>query len=217
VPDPNPPGDDWQWDDVDWSEQAPGRRSEPAAGAPPAAQRSGLVPASRAEAAGPAAPAGDPAQIRRRRLVALGALGLVLVCAIVIPLVAFGGGGGNAVEPITAPATTVTTVPTTTQARPTTQTTTTAPTTTASTPLRVTLPGGETLKRGDSGAEVTQLQKALAALGFAVGTPDGKFGAATEAAVIDFQQSNDLTPDGLVGSDTVRLLNTALAASAGSG
>jgi peptidoglycan hydrolase-like protein with peptidoglycan-binding domain len=52
----------------------------------------------------------------------------------------------------------------------------------------------------------------LAALKFATGTPDGVFGVTTEAAVVDFQRSNNLPPDGIVGIDTVRLLNTALAA-----
>ncbi len=137
---------------------------------------------------------------------------MLLGCAVVIPLVVFGG-GGNSAEQTTTPATTIpatTTAPTTTQARSTTTTTTTPTTTSAA--LRVTLPAGATrLERGDSGAEVTQLQKGLVALGFSAGQPDGKFGATTEAAVVDFQQSNNLAPDGIVGSDTVRLLNAALA------
>ena len=133
-------------------------------------------------------------------------------CAVVIPLVVFGG-GGNSAEQTTTAATTApatTNAPTTTQARPTTTAATTTPTT-PSAALRVTLPAGTTLKRGDRGAAVTQLQKGLVALGFSAGQPDGAFGATTEAAVIDFQQSNDLPPDGLVGTDTVRLLNAALA------
>ena len=132
-------------------------------------------------------------------------------CAVVIPLVVFGG-GGNTVEQTTAPATTAlttTTAGTTTQAPSTTTTTTTS--TTPSAALRVALPAGTTLTRGDRGATVTELQKGLAALGFATGRPDGTFGATTEAAVVDFQQSNNLPPDGIVGSDTVRLLNAALA------
>ena len=56
------------------------------------------------------------------------------------------------------------------------------------------------------------LQKALNALGYDAGTPDGTFGPATEAAVIAFQKANGLTPDGAVGSpQTAQALNKALA------
>jgi hypothetical protein len=218
VPDPRPPGDDWLLDDVDWGEPRALRGPEPGSGEP-ARQRTGLIPEAGRDADGrpqPPSPALH-ADIRRRRIAALAALGALLVCAVVIPLVAFGGGGGGSAEETTPPTTapTTSTVPTTTQTR-TTTTTATTPTTTGAA-LHVTLPGGESLKRGDTGAAVTQLQKGLVALGFSAGTPDGTFGAATEAAVVDFQQSNDLTPDGIVGADTVRLLNAALAAKAKSG
>jgi hypothetical protein len=213
MPDPNGPGDDWQLDDVDWFEQASRPGSDAAAGDTPARQRSGLIPGGRDAADHPSsAPPGRLADIRRRRIAALAALGLLLGCAVVIPLVVFGG-GGNTVEQTTAPATTAlttTTAGTTTQARSTTTTATTT-STTPSAALRVALPAGATLTRGDRGAAVTELQKGLAALGFATGRPDGTFGATTEAAVVDFQQSNNLPPDGIVGSDTVRLLNAALA------
>ena len=212
MPDPKAPGDDWQLDDVDWFEQAPGPGSEAAAGDAPARQRSGLIPGGRDAGDHPSsAPPGRLADIRRRRIAALAALGLLLGCAVVIPLVVFGG-GGNTVEATTLATTarTTTTAGTTTQARSTTTTTTTT-STTPSAALRVALPAGTTLTRGDRGATVTELQKGLAALGFATGRPDGTFGATTEAAVVDFQQSNNLPPDGIVGSDTVRLLNAALA------
>jgi peptidoglycan hydrolase-like protein with peptidoglycan-binding domain len=78
--------------------------------------------------------------------------------------------------------------------------------------LHVTVPAGGNLSVGDSGPAVVVLQKALAALHFDVGTPDGDFGSATEDAVIAFQQAHDLKPDGIVGSDTARALNQALAA-----
>lgn len=210
--DPNGPGDDWQLDDVDWFEQASRPGSEAAAGDAPARQRSGLIPGGRdADDHPSSAPLGRLADIRRRRIAALAALGLLLGCAVVIPLVVFGG-GGNTVDATTLATTarTTTTAGTTTQARSTTTTTTTT-STTPSAALRVALPAGTTLTRGDRGATVTELQKGLAALGFATGRPDGTFGATTEAAVVDFQQSNNLPPDGIVGSDTVRLLNAALA------
>ncbi len=211
MPEPNPPGDDWQFDDVDWFDHARRPGSEAAAGDPPR-QRSGLIPEAGRDPGGQpsSAAVGRNADIRRRRIAALAVLGALFVCAVVIPLVVFGGGGSSAEQTTsltTAP--TTSTVPTTTRARTTTATTTTS--TPPSTALRVTLPAGTTLKRGDSGAAVTQLQKSLAALGFATGSPDGTFGAATEAAVVDFQQSNNLQPDGIVGTDTVRLLNAALA------
>jgi hypothetical protein len=219
MPDPRPPGDDWLSDDVDWGEPGSTPSSEPAAGETPARQRSGLIPEAGGGAGEQPSSAELHADIRRRRIAALAALALLLGCAVVIPLVVLAGDGNDAEQttPLTtAQTTTTTTAPATTQTRPTT-TTTTTPTTTGAA-LRVTLPAGSTrLERGDSGAAVTQLQKGLVALGFSAGQPDGRFGATTEAAVVDFQQSNDLTPDGIVGTDTIRLLNAALARESGAG
>ncbi|HET8786634.1 MAG TPA: peptidoglycan-binding domain-containing protein [Candidatus Limnocylindrales bacterium] len=211
---PRPPDDDWQLDDVDWFDHRRRPGSQTAAGEAPPRQRSGLIPEAGRGAGDDPAGAARHADIRRRRIAALAVLGGLFVLAVVIPLVVFAGGGGGSAEltvPPTTPLTT-TTLPTTTQTRTTTTTATTP--TTPSTALRVTLPSGTSLNRGDTGAAVTQLQKGLVALGFSAGTPDGKFGAATEAAVVDFQQSNNLTPDGIVGTETVRLLNKALAAQA---
>jgi peptidoglycan L-alanyl-D-glutamate endopeptidase CwlK len=47
------------------------------------------------------------------------------------------------------------------------------------------------------------LQRALNARGFNPGSPDGDFGLGTEAAVIAFQKSEDLKPDGVVGPLTL--------------
>jgi peptidoglycan L-alanyl-D-glutamate endopeptidase CwlK len=58
------------------------------------------------------------------------------------------------------------------------------------------------LRRGDSGAAVKRLQTALAKAGFSPGTADGRFGPATEAAVIAFQHSAGLLPDGIAGPRT---------------
>ena len=53
------------------------------------------------------------------------------------------------------------------------------------------------------GNDVLQLQKNLAAAGYAlVGEPDGKYGAATEKAVLAFQKDRGLTVDGIVGPQT---------------
>jgi len=62
------------------------------------------------------------------------------------------------------------------------------------------------LRRSSSGPAVVRLQNRLAALGFPPGTPDGKFEAATEAAVLAFQRSEGLVADGVVGPNTARAL-----------
>lgn len=56
------------------------------------------------------------------------------------------------------------------------------------------------------GRDVRTLQGALNVLGFASGTPDGKFGAFTERAVREFQISSGLMPDGIAGPETVHAL-----------
>lgn len=54
---------------------------------------------------------------------------------------------------------------------------------------------------GDTGPGVTQIQVALAALGYKV-SADGRFGAQTELAVKSFQTKNTLGSDGIVGPAT---------------
>ena len=63
------------------------------------------------------------------------------------------------------------------------------------------------LRPGSSGPEVTALQDNLNTLGFDAGNADGSFGAGTQAAVIDFQRSQSLVPDGKAGADTLRVLD----------
>ena len=47
--------------------------------------------------------------------------------------------------------------------------------------------------------------------------PDGSFGSRTETAVKAFQTAHGLTPDGIVGATTARMLNEALASTAAQG
>jgi peptidoglycan hydrolase-like protein with peptidoglycan-binding domain len=63
----------------------------------------------------------------------------------------------------------------------------------------------EQLSRGDRGGSVRPLQLLLIGYGYSCGGSgaDGIFGLATENAVTCFQEDNDLTPDGIVGPDTM--------------
>lgn len=58
------------------------------------------------------------------------------------------------------------------------------------------------LKRGAYGPEVERLQNALTAVGFRPGRIDGRFGAATEAALLAFQRAHGLLADGVAGPVT---------------
>ncbi len=70
----------------------------------------------------------------------------------------------------------------------------------------VTTTNPNTLKYGDSGDRVTQLQSALTQLGYSTNGVDGRFGAGTQRAVVAFQKANKLTADGLAGTKTQELL-----------
>jgi peptidoglycan hydrolase-like protein with peptidoglycan-binding domain len=62
------------------------------------------------------------------------------------------------------------------------------------------------LQEGSRGPEVEALQKALVAQGYFVGAIDGVYGLRTVAAVVYFQSVNNLTIDGMAGSQTLQLL-----------
>ena len=62
------------------------------------------------------------------------------------------------------------------------------------------------LRTGSRGEDVKTLQGRLHDLGYYTGEIDGQFGAATKAAVIEFQKANGLDADGMVGSETKALL-----------
>jgi hypothetical protein len=67
------------------------------------------------------------------------------------------------------------------------------------------------LEFGDRGPEVAELQRQLSILLSMSLVADGIFGAATRAAVIEFQRLEGLTPDGIVGPMTAAALEAALA------
>ena len=69
--------------------------------------------------------------------------------------------------------------------------------------------GSATIRPGDRGEYVENLQIVLAALGYQPGTADGIFGARTEAALRAFQTDAGLAADGLAGSRTKAALRTA--------
>lgn len=77
----------------------------------------------------------------------------------------------------------------------------------------VTYEGGtipmETLRRGSRGEDVRELQEHLTALGYECGTPDGIYGAKTEAAVSAFQAAEGLNVDGIAGPMTRERLEAA--------
>jgi len=62
-------------------------------------------------------------------------------------------------------------------------------------------PTPSNLSLGDRGHEVRDLQEALAQHGYDI-EPDGDFGPITQGIVIDFQRTNGLVPDGIVGRKT---------------
>lgn len=64
--------------------------------------------------------------------------------------------------------------------------------------------GDRALVRGSRGADVTDLQKRLAQLGFVVGPIDGKYGAKTQAAVTRYQRERGLKVDGIAGPETIK-------------
>ena len=214
--------DDWlaEQGDLDWFDDP--RHDEAAAGSshmerPDGGYRSGnplgLRPDDRPQGT---APAGPETIVRRRRILALLALALVLVTAIAVAIATSGGGSskGNPAAVGSTPQS-ASEPPTTRPGTTTTPTTGTTPAQTQpsspSRSLKVTLPAAGKLSIGDSGPPVVTLQKVLATLKFKVGTPDGKFGPRTQAAVTAFQTAHALSPDGIVGAATAQKLNEGLA------
>jgi peptidoglycan L-alanyl-D-glutamate endopeptidase CwlK len=69
--------------------------------------------------------------------------------------------------------------------------------------------GTSSLRDGDTGPAVAQLQQALRQHRFNPGAIDGRFGPATRAAVIGFQLSEQLLADGVAGPRTMARLGLA--------
>jgi hypothetical protein len=152
------------------------------------------------------------AVVRRRRVFLVLGLGVLVILAILLPLIPFGGSGGQ--QAVTAYSSDSASGQTGTRSQGNAAPPATAASRAraASKPLTVELPRSGLLHRGDAGAAVVTLQKALSAVGFDAGSPDGDFGVQTEAAVVGFQKANGLVPDGVVGKQTAAKLNAALAA-----
>jgi hypothetical protein len=132
------------------------------------------------------------ASLPERRLLIAAAAALVVIL-IVGWLVLRGGGSTPTQAETTTQAATTPITPTTTQ---------------AATPT-VPVPAAP-LKPGDTGAQVKALQRALVQLGYAVGTIDGDYGAATKTAVEQFQTASKLTAEGVFGPATRTAMIAAL-------
>lgn len=126
--------------------------------------------------------------------VAIIALCVLAVFFAILAAVGVFNGSKAAVPPVTTPTHQITvTLPSSTPTAPSVQ----APTQTP-------------LQSGDTGPEVKQLQKALAAVGFSPGTPDGDYGPSTMNAVERFQIAKKLGEDGIYGPTTRTALEQAL-------
>ena len=66
------------------------------------------------------------------------------------------------------------------------------------------------MKQGSSGAQVKKLQQNLAGLGYQPGTADGKYGAKTRTAVMEFQADFGLSADGNAGEATQSALHNTI-------
>jgi hypothetical protein len=133
-------------------------------------------------------PARVPPIGSRRMLAALGIALALLLIGLALGGVFSGTGKRKATAPLT---------------------TESAPTTALTQPQTVPLPAA-TLKLGDHGNAVKQLQRALSSLGYTTGPIDGVFGASTERALVAFQTAHHLSPDGVLGSATRAALLNAL-------
>lgn len=68
-------------------------------------------------------------------------------------------------------------------------------------------PAPSSVRQGDSGDLVKDLQVKLIALGYLSGKADGIFGGNTASALLAFQKNNNLKADGIAGSNTFKILS----------
>ena len=91
---------------------------------------------------------------------------------------------------------------------------------TAAVPAATDSTNPNTLKYGDQGPRVTDMQTKLSQLGYPTNGIDGRFGTGTQRAVIAFQKANKMKADGLAGAQTLsvldKLFNQASPAAGGS-
>ena len=73
--------------------------------------------------------------------------------------------------------------------------------------------GSRTLKRGDTGSDVQEMQANLMMLGYDLGSygADGDFGSRTEKAIMAFQRSSALDVDGKFGPKSFSAMKSSLA------
>jgi hypothetical protein len=196
----SPDPDDWF---ADPDSAPPPRRvrlgERPAAPPPPPADEDDWVAAPRPRRSRPQRPAFASSLPDRWVPIAAGA---VLVLVLLIGGLAVAGVFSSSKPTPAATTHRVTTTPATTPA-------TTPRTTTKAAVTNVPAPT-TTLKPGDTGAQVKALQRALAQLGYTVGTVDGDYGASTKTAVAQFQTAQKLTSDGVFGPATRAALIKAL-------
>lgn len=67
--------------------------------------------------------------------------------------------------------------------------------------------GSRPLYEGIVGQDVMRLQLILQSLGYDPGPIDGIFGPRTKNAVMRLQRDNGITVDGIVGPETMRVIN----------
>jgi hypothetical protein len=185
-----PPRDPDDW--FDEPEQIPPRRGRAPEPIDPDAQTREQTVTSSDDwlAPKPLPPARRSAPADNRRL--LVALGIALAL-LLIGLAAGGVFSGGSSKKTSPP--------------PTRQTT---PTTTRQTPTQAVAVPAATLKPGDRGTAVKELQRALRSLGLTVGPIDGDFGTSTKNALIAFQTAHHLSADGVLGPASRAALQNAL-------
>lgn len=66
------------------------------------------------------------------------------------------------------------------------------------------------LKLGSKGSDVMEIQSILKQIGYDPGPIDGVYGSKTENAVRQFQRNNGLVPDGIIGPNTYKILESLL-------